>query len=348
MTRGPVIVVGMHRSGTSALTRALNLLGVDLGPAQDLLEPKEDNPDGFWENRHLVRAHDDLIARMGGRWDDPPLLDDLLTIDDIDDWVRRCADVVAHFGGDVPGFKDPRASLFLPLWKAIWPNARVVLSVRDPRAVALSLEKREGFDVEKSARLWLRYNSEALSAETQPTVVFFEELLTDPGQTMRSLSEALGLNPSPAAFDEAVATIRPGGPGEVDVSGSPSLEVAGWLYANLSSIPRDGFPVLAAGVREPMTLEHLRRTEAVLARTQQDFRDVRLEADRLGLLADTRLNALEREERSREALAVDLAAAQREVADLRSEVGWRRALQYRLEKVLGRRGLRMLSGFKDG
>jgi len=96
-----------------------------------------------------------------------------------------------------------------------------------------------------------------------------------------------------------------------------------------------------------MTLEQLRNVEAILRHTQQDFREVRVEADRLNLLADARLRALEREERSREALAVDLASAQREIADLREEVGWRRAIQYRFEKVLGRRGMRMLSGYEN-
>ena len=347
MTITPVIVVGMHRSGTSALTRVLNLLGVDLGPSEDLLEPKEDNPDGFWENRHLVQAHDDLIARMGGRWEEPPLLDRLESIDDFDDWVARCATVVEHFEGGFPGFKDPRASLLLPVWRTIWPDAKVVVCLRQPQAVALSLNKREGFEAEKSAQLWLRYNFEALSTAAEPIVVRFEDLLDRPADTVGFLSSAIGLEPSADDLDGALATIRSRGSSELTVPDSPWMTVASWLYESLREIPRDGFSYAASGARGPMTLEQLRNVEAILRNTQQDFREVRVEADRLNLLADARLRALEREERSREALAVDLASAQREIADLREEVGWRRAIQYRFEKVLGRRGMRMLSGYEN-
>lgn len=348
MTITPVIVVGMHRSGTSALTRVLDILGVDLGSADDLLGPKEDNPDGFWENRHLVQAHDDLIARMGGRWDEPPLLDQLASIDDFDEWVGRCANVVESFEGEFPGFKDPRASLLLPLWNIIWPNAKVVVTVRRPQAVALSLEKREGFEAEKSAQLWLRYNFEALSMASDPIVARFEDLIEEPSATIASVASAIGLEPSDEALERAVATIRGGrSSGGIEVAELPAMAVASWLYDHFEEVPRDFLTLCASGIREPATLESLRGLETVLRDTQKDFRDARADSDRLILLAENRLQALEREERSREVLAADLISARRELLDLREEVGWRRAIQYRFEKVLGRRGLRLLSGYKD-
>ena len=50
----PIVVLGMHRSGTSALTGMLHSLGIHLGPEEDLKSPQKDNPQGFWENNTLV------------------------------------------------------------------------------------------------------------------------------------------------------------------------------------------------------------------------------------------------------------------------------------------------------
>src|ERR1700683_4868218 len=67
-----VCILGMHRSGSSLLTRILNILGVYLGPPQTLLEARPDNPTGFWELAEVNRINDELLSRFGGRWSDPP------------------------------------------------------------------------------------------------------------------------------------------------------------------------------------------------------------------------------------------------------------------------------------
>ena len=68
-----ICVLGMHRSGTSLLTRLLNLLGVELGPNQFLTtEPLNDNPKGYWEHKELTLISDEILHRFGGRWDQPP------------------------------------------------------------------------------------------------------------------------------------------------------------------------------------------------------------------------------------------------------------------------------------
>ncbi|HTZ08801.1 MAG TPA: hypothetical protein VMB72_07005, partial [Acidimicrobiales bacterium] len=68
-----VVVLGMHRSGTSAVTRILNLLGADVGERDDLLTDY-DNPAGHWESRALVAANDRILAAWGRSWDFPPWL----------------------------------------------------------------------------------------------------------------------------------------------------------------------------------------------------------------------------------------------------------------------------------
>ena len=67
-----VCILGMHRSGTSLLTRMLNLIGVYLGPEQLLMHPNFANPRGFWEHDEIVSLNDEILRRLGGIWAEPP------------------------------------------------------------------------------------------------------------------------------------------------------------------------------------------------------------------------------------------------------------------------------------
>ena len=59
-TRQAILVLGMHRSGTSAVTRIINLLGADL--PGNLMSPKDENPEGYWESQELMRLHDQILS----------------------------------------------------------------------------------------------------------------------------------------------------------------------------------------------------------------------------------------------------------------------------------------------
>jgi O-antigen biosynthesis protein len=69
-----VLVLGMHRSGTSALARGLQMLGVYLG--SDFLSPQPDNPTGYWEDRNIYELNERLLAVFGLKWEDVALIDD--------------------------------------------------------------------------------------------------------------------------------------------------------------------------------------------------------------------------------------------------------------------------------
>ena len=69
-----VLVLGMHRSGTSALARGLQMLGVYLG--NDFLSPQPDNPTGYWEDRNIFELNERLLAVFGLKWDEVALIDD--------------------------------------------------------------------------------------------------------------------------------------------------------------------------------------------------------------------------------------------------------------------------------
>lgn len=194
-------VIGMHRSGTSIVSRGLNLLGAHLGPDDDLMPAKPDNPAGFWETLTVAQLHDDLFAHLGGRWDAPPVLEDgwesSAYLDAFAERIRGIVD--SHFStAKVAVWKDPRGSLFLPLWRRVVPIAGTVLCVRSPDEVARSLSAREGFDPERAAALWLRYVVSAYRDAGGALVVRFEEPYADPDGTLARLADFSGL-PAPGA-----------------------------------------------------------------------------------------------------------------------------------------------------
>ena len=353
----------MHRSGTSAVARVVNLLGVDLGPAEDMMETKPRNPEGFWENHRIVRLNDDLLALLGGRWDEP-LVHEIDRVPGINDFRASAAEIISDFHGNRPGFKDPRASLLLRFWFDVWPDAKVVVCVRDPRSVGTSLARRDGFDEEKSAALWMRYTWESLAAVSDPVLVLFEDLVSDPAKVVNSLATSLALSPTDAALRAAIASIktdRPSAGRELANPISPVLSLAVQLCELLPGASQSFARIVAAGIREPEIVSRLiaaeesvetlhRQTDQFheeLKIAQSNFRAARAEADRLEVAATGSLEALVREERARQRLEALVAEKEGEVHGLAAELAWRRAIQYRLERVLGQRGLEFLSGYRE-
>jgi hypothetical protein len=209
-----ILVLGMHRSGTSAVARLLNLRGAELG--RDLLPAKEDNERGFWENRELLRLHERFLADSGLQWQD---LADPPAGWQAGDAARRfifdLPQVLEAQFGDAPllAVKDPRLSRLAPLWiealRGAGLRALFVIVVRHPAEVAASLARRDGFAPIHSHLLWLQHVVEAeRSTRAQPrTFVHYERLLADwPGELERMTRELAIDWPAPAADFAAAAT----------------------------------------------------------------------------------------------------------------------------------------------
>jgi hypothetical protein len=194
-------IVGMHRSGTSTVARILNLLGASLGPESDLMPAKVDNPAGFWESLSVTQLHDDLLYELGGRWDRPPLLEQgWESRTSLQPSLERIRTILgSHFAmQDIAAWKDPRGSIFLPLWRKVVPIAGTILCVRDPDEVAHSLAARSGMDAERAAALWLRYMVAAWKNGGADLLVRFDEAYEQPRELTRRLAAFAGL---PSASD---------------------------------------------------------------------------------------------------------------------------------------------------
>jgi hypothetical protein len=186
-TKRIVIILGMHRSGTSALARTLNLLGVDLGGPLLLPYPTT-NERGFWEHRRVLDFDERLLATIGSSWDDvDPLPRDWHSSARLLPYRAELRALLGHefAEGSLIGVKDPRISRLLPLWVGVldqlgW-EPHLVLMVRHPVEVARSLAKRDGFHAVKTFRLWLAHNLEAERASRgyRRVIVTFDQLLDD-------------------------------------------------------------------------------------------------------------------------------------------------------------------------
>lgn len=193
MTNG-VMVVGMHRSGTSAVTRVINLLGVPLGREDDIYSA-QDNPSGHWESRTLCALNDVILRTFGGFDMAMPSMPrswlSSRTTDHLKDVMRATFDEVYQGGRWL--WKDPRICLTLPLWRQVLDDFCVVLVLRDADPVMRSLHRREGYPMLYCYALWDDYVRKAVAAAAglPVVVVDFDSMAEDPARHVKLLAEGL-------------------------------------------------------------------------------------------------------------------------------------------------------------
>ncbi|SEP36394.1 sulfotransferase family protein [Nitrosovibrio sp. Nv6] len=196
-----LIILGMHRSGTSLLTGLLSHVGVKMG--RRLYAPQKGvNEKGFWEHEDIVDTHDEILLSLGSQWDDLlPLCDKWLEADVIQPFIDRLDKLVERDFSDayIWALKDPRMCRLLPLWLPLL-NARQIKPTficmnRNPFEVVASLQKRDGFSREKALILWL---SHSLSAELYsrglPRVfIDFDQVVKNPAEVLSRIEREANL-----------------------------------------------------------------------------------------------------------------------------------------------------------
>jgi hypothetical protein len=184
--RQAILVLGMHRSGTSALGGVVNALGA--AAPKTLMPPQADNPRGFFESAALADAHDALLASAGSSWHDWRQFDPRWLLSAAAEQHRHTvrALLVEEFGNEALIFvKDPRICRFLPFTLPVLAELNIspvaFLPVRNPLEVAYSLQRRNGFTLSKSLLLWLRHvlDAEFHSRQLPRYVLPYEKFLTD-------------------------------------------------------------------------------------------------------------------------------------------------------------------------
>jgi hypothetical protein len=221
MPPGPwVLVVGMHRSGTSAVTGALGSLGLAVPVEEDRWEPSSDNPD-HWESAALALYSDLLLDRLGGTWDRPP---ESISDGELDERLGTELEdpsVPAHRAFPKSGpvvWKDPRSCLLLPYWRAHLPSPLAAVFIwRWPMSVAHSLQARDRMHLADGVALWERYNRCALKGlvGVDCFITRYEDIVKDPTGQLGEIAQWLGGLPQFAEHAEswdlagAAASISP-------------------------------------------------------------------------------------------------------------------------------------------
>lgn len=194
-----ILVLGMHRSGTSAAAGALRLLGARLGDR--LVPAADDNAKGYWEDADVVDLHERLLAGLSRSWDDVRALPSQWGSAECTRQARgHIRRVVAGFSGDALwAVKDPRMARFVPLWLEEIGRARqraaCLLVVRHPDEVAASLRARNGLPSLVGHLLWLRHVLESVrdSAGAPRVMIRYEQLLGSPTECLQRVGAHLGL-----------------------------------------------------------------------------------------------------------------------------------------------------------
>ena len=203
--RRVVLIFGMHRSGTSAVARVVNLLGATL--PKKLLEAGPSNEAGHWEPIELMSLHDQMLAEAGSRWDDfRPFNIAALPGERIQFYRREIERLIFQEYNDEPWFvlKEPRIcrfpALYLEVFQELGIEVLVILTFRNPLSVIGSLGARDQMTEEYAGLLWLRHwlDAEAGTREQQRVVIEYEMLIERPTgvvEELRNWLKRMGITP---------------------------------------------------------------------------------------------------------------------------------------------------------
>ena len=235
--RAPILIIGAHRSGTTATARALRLLGLQIGQRLD----------SHQEPRRLQRLHEQYLHRLGAAWHEPTAFLEWVQTPQgrqhCSEYLRKNLrrEFAAIFGyrkdprglwllarlklGKLWGWKEPRTTLFASCWLELFPEARIIHVVRHPLAVAMSIRQRELefrdagdpptgklHELEHCLRLATTYLEigETLTALTNCYHrVHFEDVQANPNKSLTALADFCELRFTPEQMIRSAASIRP-------------------------------------------------------------------------------------------------------------------------------------------
>lgn len=225
-----LIIAGFHRSGTSLLAQVFDRAGLFLG--DNLLGANPHNPKGHYEDLDVLRLHD-LVLKNGGRtWQ---VTADFIPTIPASVW-RKAEKLIDHRNRHHQqwGFKDPRVCLTVPMWKHLIPDAKILMTWRDPASSAFSLEMRHSrnllenrgprerhwrfwMDDDHSLKMWATYHRGLLRAaeayKDDFMVVSFDDLARN-ADVVGMVTERFGFDLMPvlpfSVYDPGLVSPPPG------------------------------------------------------------------------------------------------------------------------------------------
>lgn len=209
-TKDAVLVLGMHRSGTSVLTGVLQHMGLYLG--EGLISPNSYNPKGYFEHIEINSLNDQILTALGSSWYDPlplkmpdiPLI--MHCIHNIKKTIQKNFEHVEHFG-----LKDPRLCILLPYYlvalEDLGYTVKFIIILRNPFEIAASLETRDAMPHENALRLTEKYltSIEAYACKYDSIILKFDSLVNKKEKCVKAISNFLPyLDASQATIDQII------------------------------------------------------------------------------------------------------------------------------------------------
>ena len=191
MAKTAIIILGMHRSGTSCLAGSLEQAGLYLG---EVNRKAPHNAKGNNENQAIVDLNDAVLSEYGATWDNPPK--------SVVQWSQALKNrrdlLLSNYPDDqIIGFKDPRTLFTLEGWLEALPKCLLVGTFRHPREVVQSLKRRNGLQpMLPPLELWMSYNLKLLkyAAEFQFPLVCFDRPKEKYFLDLKEVVQYLGLS----------------------------------------------------------------------------------------------------------------------------------------------------------
>ena len=204
-----IVILGMHKSGTSMVAGVLEKLGVNMG--KELLGPHWSNPLGHFENVKFVNLNERILKEAKGSWDNPPKEENILSLKE--KFFEEIEKLIEKEESEIWGWKDPRTSLTIELYLPYLKNPHFFVCHRNIKAIAEELKERDNMEIvkgEKLAKLYEKRIDEFFQKypKSKKLDIYYEEFVSAPTIGLKKMINFLEIKPTQKQFQEALNFIR--------------------------------------------------------------------------------------------------------------------------------------------
>lgn len=203
-----IVVLGMHRSGSSVVASLCCGLGVNMG--QEMLVGLNDNPFGHFEDVGFVRLNERILKYLNASWDLPPSIK--IKKEDIDFFYNETKAILENKSG-IWGWKDPRTSILLPFYIEFLKNPYFIVCKRNEDEIANSLYERERLPLKAGRKLTGIYE-ESIQNNLKPFTkdrileINFDNVKKSPKETAKEIDDFLGLGNTEKSLERVASLVK--------------------------------------------------------------------------------------------------------------------------------------------
>jgi hypothetical protein len=205
-----VVVIGMHRAGTSMISGIIHRLGIVMG--ESMLGSVWSNPLGLYEDEEFVKINKKILNNVNSNWYNIPDRREISTVDSqiieyVEDSIRK-----RKKHGSPWGWKDPRTTITYPIYHEFLSNPYIIKCTRDVTNIAMSLKRKNDIPVRKGEILAGKYferMENTIPNQLPCKTVKYEEVLSNPEEEINDICDFLNISPDQKDLQKAVSFVKP-------------------------------------------------------------------------------------------------------------------------------------------